>query len=89
MLSSTAKVLPRRVAIIGAVLMLGLAWVIGASNLTRASAATIDNAITSVSIKQTQAGPNTAMELDLNWAVPDSANSGDTFTLQLPPRCPR
>jgi uncharacterized surface anchored protein len=81
---STTKVLPRRVAVIGAVLMLGLAWVVGASQLTRASAATIDNAITSVSIKQASAGPNTAMELDLTWAVPDSSNSGDTFTLKLP-----
>ena len=68
---STAKVLPRRVAIIGAVLMLGLAWVVGASQLTRASAATIDNAITSVSIKQPSAGPNTPMKLDLTWAVPE------------------
>lgn len=81
---STAKVLPRRVAIIGAVLMLGLAWVVGASQLTRASAATIDNAITSVSIKQPSAGPTTPMTLNLTWAVPSSAQSGDTFTLQLP-----
>jgi uncharacterized surface anchored protein len=81
---STTKVLPRRVAIIGAVVMLGLAWVVGASQLTRASAATIDNAITSVSIKQASAGPNTAMQLDLTWAVPDTSNSGDTFTLKLP-----
>ncbi len=81
---STAKVLPRRVAIIGAVLMLGLAWVVGASQLTRASAATIDNAITSVSIQQPSAGPNTPMKLNLTWAVPSSAQANDTFTLQLP-----
>jgi uncharacterized surface anchored protein len=64
--------------------MLVLAWVVGASHLTRASAATIDNAVTSVNIVQTSAGPSTAMRLDLTWAVPNSAKSGDTFTLQLP-----
>ena len=56
----------------------------GPSRLAPASAATIDNAITSVNIKQASAGPNTPMELDMTWAVPDSANSGDTFTLDLP-----
>jgi uncharacterized surface anchored protein len=81
---STVKVLPRRVAIVGALLMFGLAWVVGASHLTTASAATIDNAITSVNIVQGSAGQNTPMKLDLTWAVPDSANSGDTFTLKLP-----
>jgi Bacterial Ig domain len=84
MVLSTVKVLPRRLAVVGAVLLLGLAWVLGAGHLTRASAATIDNAITSVSIKQASAGPNTPMELDLTWAVPDSASAGDTFTLDLP-----
>ena len=81
---STAKVLPRRVAIIGAVLLLGLAWVVGASQLTRASAATIDNAITGINIEQKSAGTYDAMKLDLTWAVPDSASAGDTFTLTLP-----
>jgi uncharacterized surface anchored protein len=84
MVLSTVKVLPRRLAVVGAVLLLALAWVLGAGHLTHASAATIDNAITSVSIKQASAGPNTPMELDLTWAVPDSANAGDTFTLDLP-----
>jgi uncharacterized surface anchored protein len=81
---STVRVLPRRVAIVTALVMVLLAWVLGASHLSRASAAQIDGAITGVSIQQTQAGTNTNMRLDLTWAVPDSAAQGDTFTLTLP-----
>jgi Big-like domain-containing protein len=81
---STVRVLPRRVAIVTALVMVLLAWVLGASHLSRASAAPIDGAITNVSIQQTDAGTNTNMRLDLTWAVPDSASSGDTFTLTLP-----
>ena len=81
---STVRVLPRRVAIVTALVMVLLAWVLGASHLSRASAAQIDGAITGVNIQQTQAGTNTNMRLDLTWAVPDSAAQGDTFTLTLP-----
>lgn len=82
---STVRVLPRRVAVITSLLMLSLAWVVGASHLSGARAAEIDGAITGVNIVQSQAGPKTNMQLDLTWAVPDSASSGDTFTLTLPP----
>jgi uncharacterized surface anchored protein len=81
---STVRVLPRRVAIITALVLLAMAWVLGASHLKGASAAEIDGAITAVNITQTQAGINTNMTLNLTWAVPDSAQSGDTFTLTLP-----
>jgi Bacterial Ig domain len=81
---STVRVLPRRVAIVTALVMVLLAWVLGASHLSRASAAPIDGAITGVNIQQTQAGTNTSMRLNLTWAVPDAASSGDTFTLTLP-----
>jgi uncharacterized surface anchored protein len=80
----TVKVLPRRVAVSAAVLMLVLAWVVGASHLTRASAASIDNAITGVNIVETSASQSEAMRLDLTWAVPSTAKAGDTFTLKLP-----
>ncbi len=80
----TVKVLPRRVAVIAAVLMLVLAWVVGASQLTRASAASIDNAITGVNIVETSAAQSQAMRLNLTWAVPSTAKAGDTFTLKLP-----
>ena len=55
---STVRVMPRRVAVVTALVMLPLAWVLGASHLTRASAAQIDGAITRVNIVQTQAGPS-------------------------------
>ena len=35
-------------------------------------------------IVQTTPGPLQAMRLNLTWAVPDSAQAGDTFTLKLP-----
>lgn len=82
---STVRVLPRRVAVVTALVMLTLAWVLGASHLTRAAAAEIDGAITGVNISQTSAGPFENMKLNLTWAVPDSASAGDTFTLTLPP----
>ena len=82
---STVRVLPRRLAVVTALMLLALAWVFGATHLTRASAAEIDGAITGINIVQTQAGPSQAMRLDLTWAVPDSASGGDTFTLTLPP----
>jgi Bacterial Ig domain len=82
---STVRVMPRRIAVVTALLMLALAWVVGSSNLTRAAAAEIDGAITGVNISQTSAGPAQAMKLNLTWAVPDSASGGDTFTLTLPP----
>src|SRR5580765_4603060 len=85
MVSTTVRVMPRRVAVVTALLMLTLAWVVGATQLTRASAAEINGAITGVNIVQTTAGPAQAMRLDLTWAVPDSASGGDTFTLTLPP----
>ena len=81
---STVRVLPRRVAVITALVLLTMAWVLGAAHLKGASAAEIDGAITGVNIQQSQAGTNTNMRLDLTWAVPDSAQSGDTFTLTLP-----
>jgi uncharacterized surface anchored protein len=74
----------RRIAVLIAVAVVAGFWVLGGLSSPHASAATIDNAITSVSIKQASAGPNTPMELDLTWAVPDSANAGDMFTLDLP-----
>lgn len=80
----TVKVLPRRVAVTAAALMLVLAWVVGASHLTRASAASIGNAVTGVNVVETTASQSEAMRLDLTWAVPATARAGDTFTLQLP-----
>ncbi len=82
---STVRVMPRRVAVVTALVMLTLAWIVGATQLNRASAAEVDGAITGVNIVQTTAGPAQAMRLDLTWAVPDSASGGDTFTLTLPP----
>jgi hypothetical protein len=85
MVSTTVRVMPRRVAVVTALVMITLAWVVGATTLTRASAAEIDGAITGVNIVENSAGPYQAMQLDLTWAVPDSATQGDTFTLELPP----
>lgn len=48
-------------------------------------AAVISGAITSVSVREDSAHPWDAVTLDITWAVPDSAQAGDTFTLTLPP----
>ncbi|WP_170028602.1 SdrD B-like domain-containing protein [Diaminobutyricimonas aerilata] len=49
-----------------------------------ASAATIDGAITSVSTDKTSYGYTERVALDFEWAVPDTAEQGDSFALQLP-----
>lgn len=81
----SVTVLPRRVALIAVAVVLVLAAAIGLHRGTLANAAVIDGAITGVDVQQTSAGPHEAMQVDITWAVPDSARSGDTFTLQLPP----
>jgi uncharacterized surface anchored protein len=82
---TSVTVLPRRAAVAAIAVLVALIWVLGAAHGSSAQAASIDGAITGVNIKQSTAGQFTSMELDLTWAVPDSANGGDTFTLKLPP----
>ena len=50
-----------------------------------ASAAELNGAITNVSVQETSVGWWGNMQVDIDWAVPDTAVAGDTFTLTLPP----
>ena len=50
-----------------------------------ASAADLNGAITNVSVQQDSVDWWSNMRVDIDWAVPDSAVAGDTFTLTLPP----
>ena len=58
------------------VLMIPGAW---------ARADTIPDAITSVSVRQDSAPPNSWVTVDVAWRVPDRTQEGSTFTLGLPP----
>lgn len=49
-----------------------------------ASAAPITGAITDIEITETTVGQFDSFRVDIDWAVPNSANGGDTFTLDLP-----
>lgn len=49
-----------------------------------ANAAELTGAITSVSTDKTTYGYNERIKLSFDWAVPDTATAGDTFTLPLP-----
>jgi hypothetical protein len=80
----SVTVLPRRVVLIAVAVVLVLAGALGLHRGAVANAAVIDGAITSVSVEQTQASAHESMRVNVDWAVPDSARSGDTFTLQLP-----
>ncbi len=76
-----------RRSIVGAVVAaLALFWVLGGLQSSRASAAEIDGAITSVTVAPASAGPFDPLKVTVGWAVPDSAGAGDTFTLTLPPQ---
>ena len=78
----TAPTRPLRLlTILGATLLASAALLIPA---TAASAADIPGAITSVATDKTSYGYNERIALTFNWAVPDSAASGDTFSLELP-----
>ncbi len=50
-----------------------------------ASADQIDDAITNVQVREDSADRWDSVHVDIDWAVSDSAASGDTFTLTLPP----
>jgi hypothetical protein len=75
----------RRCAIAAVVAGLALFAMFGGLRLPHAAAAAIDGAITNVQVSPPSAGPHDPMRVDVQWAVPDSAGSGDTFTLTLPP----
>ena len=49
-----------------------------------AQADEVTGAITGVNISQETAQENSKLQLTLTWAVPDSATSGETFSLTLP-----
>ena len=82
----------RRYLSFAAPISIALALVLGTTALiaeTRtahtADAAVLDGAITSVSVQEDEVDWWNTMRVDMNWSVPDSAASGDTFTLNLPP----
>ncbi len=58
---------------------------VGLLSIQPASAATIDNAVTSVTLNQEKYSVFEKVSFDFTWAVPDSAKSGDTFEITLPP----
>jgi hypothetical protein len=70
-----------RLAAAALVTMLGL--VLG-PGLPAATAVPITGAITSVTVTPADPLPGEDLRLDLTWAVPDSAEHGDTFTMDLP-----
>lgn len=49
------------------------------------SAATVPSAITAVHVDTSTASSGERIQVDVEWAVPDRSQQGDTFTLQLPP----
>lgn len=65
--------------------MAGLVLTVGGA----ANAADLPNVISNVSVVEDAAAPSSQVRIDLDWSVPDSARSGDTFTLTLPPELAR
>jgi hypothetical protein len=74
----------RRIAIAAVVAGVALFGMFGGLRPPRAAAAVIDGAITNVQVTPPSAGQHDPMRVDIGWAVPDSAGSGDTFMLTLP-----
>lgn len=61
-----------------------LGTVVGLVSASRADAAAIPNAITSVTTSATNVAQGDKVTFGCAWAVPDGSAAGDTFTLQLP-----
>lgn len=76
----------RRTAAALAVAAFAVCWLVGGFLSPHAAAAEIDGAITNVTLTPPAAGPGDPIRVDVDWAVPDSAGAGDTFTLTLPPQ---
>ena len=87
---SSLTLLPSRVRvartarILVAALVAFLITAVGLLVPTAAQAAEIPGAITSVTTDKTNYGYNERIKLTFDWAVPDTAAAGDTFTLPLP-----
>jgi uncharacterized surface anchored protein len=76
----------RRFSAVLAAVVLALCWLVGGLHAQPASAAQINGAITNITLSPASAGPGDPIRVDVDWAVPDSAVAGDTFTLTLPPQ---
>jgi hypothetical protein len=74
----------RTARILVAALVAFLITAVGLLVPTAAQAAEIPGAITSVTTDKTTYGYNERIKLTFDWAVPDTATAGDTFTLPLP-----
>lgn len=62
-----------------------IAGLLLAPTASLASAAELPPAVTAATLSTTTFGPWDGVRLDVEWAVPDSAQPGDTFTVDLPP----
>lgn len=71
----------RAVTTVVALAAVAIGTVMGAQ---AASAAPVPDAITTVSVEQDSAQSGTQVKIDLDWSVPNGAQPGDHFTLQLP-----
>ncbi|MCB0972254.1 MAG: DUF11 domain-containing protein, partial [Acidimicrobiales bacterium] len=67
-----------------AILAAAIGGIALAATVRDALAAEIPSAITSVSVREDSVGVWDAVTVDIEWSVPDSASSGDTFRFTLP-----
>lgn len=73
--------LPRVVAVIAALAMV-LASFVG---VRAAQADVLEDAVTSVQIREESADRYAMVHVDIEWTVPNGTQEGDTFTVELPP----
>ena len=72
------------VGMVIAILAAAVGGIALAASVRDARAAEIPNAITSISVREETTTISSNLRVDLTWAVPDSAGSGDTFRVTLP-----